>query len=64
MKYVLYNKKHTTYLKYIHRLRWKRYKPDIREATRFTKKEANRFLALLNPPENWEIIELKEGVKK
>ena len=60
MKYVLYNKKYTTYLKYIKRLHWKRYKPDPKEATRFTKKEANRFLENLNPKENWEIIEVKE----
>lgn len=60
MKYVLYNKKHTTYLRYIKRLHWKRYKPDIKLATRFTKKEAKRFLENLNPPENWEIIEVNK----
>ena len=58
MKCVLKNKNYNTYLKYIKRLRLKRYILNIDEATLYTKTEANKMIKKFKHPENWEVIKI------
>lgn len=58
MNYVLKNKNHNTYLRYIKRLNFKHYVINQDEATVFDKTEAKKMLKKFKHPENWELIKI------
>lgn len=56
-KYLIKHKKNRVYLKYFKSIRFKHYILDCKEATGFTKKEANQIIKRYKYPENWELVE-------